>query len=187
MKNIVTWICVGIVGLLALWTWSGYNAFITGKEEMDAAWAKVQVQYQRRFDLVPNLVATVKGAANFEQSTLTNIIEARTRWLNAGDNRSEQVAAGQQLDSGLSRLIVTVEQYPQLKAVQAYQDLMTQLEGTENRIGTARQNYASAVMQYNLLVKHFPGNLLARIFSFFPAAGFTSDQGSDAAPSINFD
>lgn len=173
--------------LLAAWIFSSYNGLVTERENVDTSWRQVETQYQRRFDLVPNLVATVQGAADFEQGTLTAVTEARTQWLNAGGNREAGVLAAQNFDSALSRLLVSVEAYPQLQATQAYRDLMTQLEGTENRIATARMDYNDVVRTYNIRVRTFPGNIVAAFFGYQPEAGFQSTPGSETAPSVQFD
>ncbi|MSR86916.1 LemA family protein [Candidatus Peribacteria bacterium] len=185
MKSRSTWILLAIVAVLTVWLWSGYNSLVTAKAGVEGAWAKVETQYQRRIDLVPNLVSTVKGAAAFEQSTFTAITEARSQWQGAG-TRDAKVAAASGFDSALSRLLVTVEAYPQLQATQAFRDLMTQLEGTENRIATARRDYNTAVQGYNVLVKRFPKNILAGMFGFTPEAMFASDDGADKAPAVQF-
>lgn len=177
---------VAVIVLIGLWAFSGYNGLVTQKENVDNSWRQVETQYQRRFDLVPNLVQTVKGAANFEQSTLQAVTEARTQWLNAGGNRTTEVAAAQNLDGALSRLLVSVEAYPQLQATAAYRDLMTQLEGTENRIATARKDYNDTVRDYNIRVRTFPTNLLAGMFGYAPEAGFESTPGAENAPAVNF-
>lgn len=177
---------IAVVALLALWTFSGYNALVTERQNVDTAWNNVETVYQRRFDLIPNLVNTVKGAANFEQDTLTAVTEARTQWQNAG-SREESVAAAGQFDSALSRLLVTVEAYPQLQATQAYRDLMTQLEGTENRISTERRDYNEAVRAYNLTVRRFPGMILAGLFGYDAEPGFEASEGSENAPTVDFD
>lgn len=182
----VLWILLGIALAAIVWIWSGYNGLITARESVNASWAQVETQYQRRVDLVPNLVNTVKGAADFEQETLTNVTEARTRWLNA-QSRPNQIAAAEQFDSALSRLLVTVESYPQLQATQAFRDLMTQLEGTENRIATARRDYNEVVRSYNVSVKRFPGNILAFLFDFDAEDMFDATQGSENAPPVNFE
>lgn len=183
---------IGIVAflvLLVLWVFSTYNSLVTEKENVDTSWRQVETQYQRRFDLIPNLVSTVRGASNFEQETLTAVTEARTNWLNAdqSDDRTAEVAAAQQADSALSRLLVTVEAYPQLQATQAYRDLMVQLEGTENRIGTARRDYNETVRTYNLLVKRFPGNILAGMFGYEAEPGFDATPGAEDAPTVDFE
>jgi LemA protein len=177
---------IAVVVLLALWALSGYNSLVTERQNIETAWSQVETQYQRRFDLIPNLQATVRGAANFEQETFTAVTAARSQWQDAG-SREEQVAAAGQFDSALSRLLVTVEAYPQLQATQAFRDFMTQLEGTENRIATARRDYNEAVRTYNLAVKRFPGAILAGIFGYDAEPGFESSEGSENAPSVNFD
>ncbi len=177
---------IAVVVLLALWVFSGYNTLVTERQNVDTAWSNVETVYQRRFDLIPNLVSTVRGAADFEQETFTAVTEARTQWQNAG-SRGEQVAAAGEFDSALSRLLVTVEAYPQLQATQAFRDLMTQLEGTENRISTERRDYNEAVRGYNLTVKRFPSNILAGMFGYDAEPGFEATEGSEVAPSVNFD
>ncbi len=180
------WIVLGVIALALLWIGFGYNGLVTEKEKVNNAWRQVETQYQRRVDLVPNLVRTVQGASNFEKSTLTDITKARTDWLAASGNRTKQVAAAENLDGALSRLLVSVEAYPQLQATQAFRDLMTQLEGTENRIATARKDYNDAVLSYNLSVKRFPRNVIAGFFGFAEEAGYHAVSGSENAPSVNF-
>lgn len=179
------YIFLGVILLLLFWVWSGYNSLVTANEAVDASWAQVETQYQRRFDLVPNLVSTVKGAADFEQETYMAVTEARSQWQSAG-TRGEKIAAATGFDSALSRLLLTVENYPNLKATEAYRDLMTQLEGTENRIGVARRDYNEEVRSYNVKVKRFPKNQLARFFGFEPEEFFESAEGSEQAPSVEF-
>ena len=186
MKNKTLWIVLGIVAVLGLWLWSGYNGLVTAQESVVASWAQVETQYQRRVDLVPNLVNTVKGAADFEQETFTAITEARSRWQTA-PTRNDQIAAAGQMESALSRLLVSVENYPQLQATQAFRDLMTQLEGTENRIGTARRDYNEEVRGYNVRVKRFPGNLLAAAFGFDAEEFFEATEGAENAPVVDFE
>jgi LemA protein len=179
------WILLAIIIVLGGWIASGYNGLVSSKENVTNEWAKVESQYQRRFDLVPNLVNTVKGAANFEQQTLLGVTEARTKWLNAG-SVNERIDAAQGFESALSRLLVTVEAYPQLQATQAFRDLMTQLEGTENRIAVARMDYNNAVLDYNQRVKRFPGNVLAGMFGFAPEKAFDATPGAENAPPVDF-
>ncbi|MFH1444754.1 MAG: LemA family protein [Candidatus Peregrinibacteria bacterium] len=181
------WLIALLVVLIVVigWAWAGYNGFIGQEENVKNAWAQVETTYQRRIDLIPNLVNTVKGAADFEQSTLLAVTEARTQWLNAG-SRGEQVAAAQGMESALARLLVTVEAYPELKATEAYRDLMTQLEGTENRITVARRDYNNAVQQYNVAIRRFPAMLLARIFGFAQETPFEAIEGADVAPTVDF-
>lgn len=176
-----------VVGVLLIgWLWTGYNSLVTARGAVEGDWAQVETQYQRRFDLVPNLVSTVRGAANFEQDTLTQVTAARTQWQQA-DNRSEQIAAAEGFESALARLLVTVEAYPQLQATQAFRDLMTQLEGTENRIATARRDYNQTVQHFNVMVRRFPRNILAGLFGFDPEAFFDAAEGSETAPEVNFE
>ncbi len=180
------WILAGVVLVLFLYSWGSFNGIVASHENVDAKWAQVETQYQRRFDLIPNIVSTVKGAANFEQSTFTAITQARSSWTNASTDRTQKIAAAQTLDTSLSRLIVAVEAYPQLQATKAFQDLMTVTEGTENRIATARKDYNDAVQTYNVSVKQFPRNLFARLFGYGPETFFQNTEGSETAPVIDF-
>ena len=181
-------VVIGIVVLIGFWIFGAYNAFVTSAEDVTNAWNQIETQYQRRIDLIPNLVNTVKGESSFEQETLTAVTEARTQWLNASasGNQAEQVTATKQLDSSLSRLLVTVESYPTLRATKGYEDLMVELEGTENRVAVARKNYNDTVRDFNVLVKRFPGNIVAKLFGFSPVEGFESEDGADQAPDVQF-
>ncbi|HEY2986167.1 MAG TPA: LemA family protein [Candidatus Binatia bacterium] len=165
-------------------------------EDVKAAWAEVQNQYQRRADLVPNLVETVKGAAKFEQDTLTQVIQARSQAvgvkLEAKDLSDPQALqrfeqAQRNLSGALSRLLVTVERYPELKANANYRDLQAQLEGTENRIAVARKRYIESVAEYNKAVRYFPTNLTARfLLGLSPRATFTADEKAATPPAVKF-
>lgn len=181
-----SYIIIGVVVLLGAWLWTSYNSMIAAKAGVDAAWAQVETQYQRRMDLIPNLVNTVKGAANFEQETFTAVTAARSQWQSA-PTRDDKVAAASSFDSALSRLLVTVEAYPQLQATQAFRDFMTQLEGTENRIATERRTYNTTVQSYNVLVTRFPRNMIAGLFGFQPEQLFSSQPGADDAPTVDFE
>lgn len=172
----------------------GYNSMVEKEESIKGKWADVEAQYQRRSDLIPNLVSTVKGYANFEQSTLTAVIEARAKATSVQVDASKltpetmaqyQQAQGQ-LSSALSRLLVTVEQYPDLKANENFRDLQAQLEGTENRITVARQNFNSAVEDYNGYIRKFPNNLTASMFSFTAKEYFKAEEGTEKAPKVEF-
>jgi LemA protein len=189
---------LAIVALFLLFGVYGCNSYngLVGKETtVQDLWAKVQTQYQRRADLIGNLVKTVQGAADFEKSTLTEVIQARSAAtqikLDANDltpeNMAKYQAAQDQLSGSLSRLLVSVEQYPQLKANQNFLELQAQLEGTENRISVARDNFNTGVKDYNLSVKTFPTNIMAKIFGFAEKAFFEATAGSQNAPDINFD
>ncbi|MBP6646715.1 MAG: LemA family protein [Burkholderiaceae bacterium] len=175
----------------------GYNTFQSGDEQVKASWAEVLNQYQRRADLIPNLVSTVKGEASFEQGTLTKVIEARAKAtsIQATPELINDPAAFQkfqqaqgELTGSLSRLMVVSEQYPNLKANQAFRDLQAQLEGTENRITVARNRYIKAVQEYNVTVRSFPSNLTAMVFSYKEKPSFTVENGKaiSAPPTVDF-
>jgi LemA protein len=184
----VWYVLIAVAVIAALWLGVSYNRFVRTRGAVTNAWAQVETQYQRRIDLVPNLVSTVKGAANFEQSTFVQVTEARNAWAQAkaiGD-RSQEISAAGSFDSALSRLLVTVEAYPQLQATQAFRDLMTQLEGTENRISVARKDYNDSVFAYNITVQSFPGVLAAKVLGFTPEVPFTATPGSENAPTVDF-
>lgn len=183
-------------GLIILLSQSscGYNEMVAKDENVAGRWANVQNAYQRRADLVPNLVNTVKGAANFEKSTLTEVINARSQatriQLNAEDLTEENIAKFQaaqgQLSSSLSRLLATVEAYPELKANQNFLELQAQLEGTENRISVERMKYNEAVQDYNTYIRSFPRNLIAGWFDFERKATFQADPEAQRAPNVQF-
>jgi LemA protein len=167
---------------------------VSQDENVKTRWANVQSDYQRRSDLIPNLVNTVKGAANFEQETLTRVIEARAKAtsvnVNTEDLTPEKIAqfqqAQSQLSGALSRLLVTVEQYPELRANQNFLDLQKQLEGTENRIKVSRNDFNTAVQGYNNTVRKFPNNVFAGMFGFRPRQPFAADPGAERAPQVTF-
>ena len=178
-------------------TGCGYNDFQRLDEQTTSAWAEVLNQYQRRADLVPNIVATVKGEANFEQETLTRVIEARSKAtsfqitpevLNNPQALQQFQNMQGELSSALSRLMVVSEQYPNLKANQGFADLRVQLEGTENRITVARNRYIGAVQEYNVLARSFPTNLTAKVFGYDPKANFTvaNEAAISAPPTVDF-
>lgn len=193
-RNLTLLVIGAIVLILFAWSCGGYNGLVKKDEVVKNKWNDVQSAYQRRSDLVPNLVNTVKGAANFEQTTLTQVVEARAKAtsvnVNANDLTDDKIAQFQkaqgELSGALSRLLVTVEQYPQLKATQNFQDLQEQLERTENRINTSRNDFNSAVNDYNTKVRSFPMNLFSGMFGFHVRQGFTADQGAEKAPKVNF-
>jgi LemA protein len=175
----------------------GYNDFQRLDEQTKSAWSEVLNQYQRRADLVPNLVATVKGEANFEQETLTKVVEARAKatsmqvtpeTLNNPEAFQKFQQAQGELSSALSRLMVVVERYPELKANQSFRDLRVQLEGTENRITVARNRYIQAVQEYNVLARSFPTNLTAMVFNYDPKPSFTvqNEAQISAPPQVDF-
>lgn len=172
----------------------GYNKMVTMEEQVTASWAQVENQYQRRADLIPNLVNTVKGYADFEQETLTEVIEARSRAtsvnVDAGDLDPQQLQqfqeAQEQLSGALSRLLVTVERYPELKANQSFLELQAQLEGTENRISTERQRFNEQVQAYNSYIRQFPQTLVAGIAGFDKKGYFEAQEGTERPPTVTF-
>jgi len=189
-----SYIVIGVIVLLLLMGGCSYNSMNRARVNVDQTWGNVQSSYQRRADLIPNLVATVKGAAEFEKTTLTQVIEARAKAtqmnVNAGDLTPEKLqqfqAAQGQLSQALGRLMVVSEQYPQLKANQNFLSLQDQLEGTENRIKFSRDEFNTAVGTYNVKVTSFPSNLLAGIFGFKEKPMFKADEASQNAPSVQF-
>lgn len=196
MKSITT---IGIVLVLLLMLLMGgcsyNNAFIDSEEEVNQAWSNVQTQYQRRTDLINNLVNTVKGAANFERETLEAVVNARAKATSvnidpsnlSAEKLQEFQAAQSQVSSSLGRLLVTVERYPELKANANFRDLQTQIEGTENRIAVARQNFNEEVTEYNKKVRRFPASVFASVLGFDEKAQFEAQAGSENAPEVNFD
>lgn len=186
---------VGIVVILILYGININNNLVNKQENVKEAWSQVQTQYQRRSDLIPNLVATVKGAANFEKSTLTAVTEARSKatsvQIDAGKLSNKQALqhfqqVQSQLSGALSRLLVTVERYPNLKADQNFKDLQVQLEGTENRITVARERYNNAARKYNTAIRRFPTSLVAGMLGFNSMAYFKAEKGSQKAPQVKF-
>lgn len=174
----------------------GYNTLVSMEENVNQSWAQVENQYQRRTDLIPNLVKTVQGAADFEKSVLTEVTEARSKVgsvqlkpedLNDPQKFQQFQAAQDQLSSALSRLLVVVERYPDIKATQNFRDLQIQLEGTENRISVERMKFNESVMTYNSEVRSFPTLITAKIFGFNEKQYFKGKEGSDAVPDVNFD
>lgn len=194
--NIKTIIGLGVIALLLFTGISKYNTLVQEEQTVEQSWAQVENQYQRRADLIPNLVNTVKGAADFEQETLTDVVEARSKassiQINADDLDDPQQMqqfqqAQEQLSGALSRLLVTVEKYPEIKANENFRDLQVQLEGTENRISTERQRFNEAVQSYNTTVESFPDNMFAGLFGFDQKAYFEADEGASEVPEVNFD
>jgi LemA protein len=177
-----------------LWGVKAYNGMVTMGESVTSQWGNVETQYQRRLDLIPNFVNTVKGAANFEQQTLTQVIEARAKATSVTidpKNLNEQSMAQfqqaqNQVSSSLARLMVVVEQYPELKATQNYRDLQVTLEGTENRISVERRKFNEVALSYNTYIKRFPQNFIAGMFSFQVKPYFKSTEGAEKAPEVKF-
>jgi LemA protein len=186
---------IAVLAVIAFFVIGGINSLPPLEEQVSASWAEVQNQYQRRMDLIPNLVETVKGAANFEQKTLTDVIDARARatqitltpeMLNDPEAVKKFEQAQGELGSALSRLLAVSENYPELKANQNFLTLQSQLEGTENRIAVARRDYITAVQAYNIRIRTFPGVIWARIAGAQPKAEFAASEGADKAPAVKF-
>lgn len=185
---------VAVAVLLISWGVIKYNGFVDKQEAVNTAWSQVENQYQRRVDLIPNLVETVKGYAAHEKETLAAVIEARSKAtatnIDANNLSEESLSQFQQsqdqLSSALSRLMVVVERYPDLKANENFRDLQIQLEGTENRIAVARKDFNSIAKEYNVSVRKFPANIIANMMNFDQRPYFKSSEGADKAPEVKF-
>ncbi len=186
---------VVVLGFILYNTFSGsYNNMVTMEESVESAWSTVETQYQRRADLYNSVVNTIKGSANFEQETLNSVIEARSKAtsinIDADNLTPEKIAefqnAQDQLSGAFSRLLVTVERYPELKTTDAFRDFQTQIEGTENRINKARNDFNQQVQTFNTYIKRFPTNLMAGLFGFEEKGYFRAQEGSENVPEINF-
>ena len=193
MKNLIWIVPLALIAIVGYTAMDSYNDFVSLDEGVDGKWADVEATYQRRFDLIPNLVATVKGVAEFEQETLTAVTEARASAFNAMQAVGEgtgSIADFQQSNMVLGRamngLLGYSERYPELKANQNFSDLQAQLEGTENRIAVARKDFNASVKAYNGKVRRFPGSVWAGMFGFDQRDYFESVEGSEAAPTVNF-
>lgn len=189
-----TIIIIAVAALVAVWGISGYNGLVSMDEGVQTKWADVETQYQRRADLIPNLVNTVKGYAAHESETLQAVVEARAKAtsmnIDPSNMSAEQIANFQKaqdgISSALSRLLVTVEKYPDLKANENFKELQVQLEGTENRISVARRDYNESARKYNTTLRSFPKNILAGMFGFEKKAYFEAQEGSEQAPTVQF-
>ena len=192
-RNLSLLIIGGLVLILFAWGCNGYNGLVKGDQNVKKVWSNVETNYQRRTDLYNSVIKTIEGSANFEKSTLKDVLDARARAtsVNVDINDPASLEKYQQaqgsLQSAFGRLLAVVENYPDLKTTKAFQDFQTQIEGTENRINVARQDYNKSVEDYNLKVKRFPNNLLAGIFSFKEKAYYKADPGSEKSPEIKFD
>lgn len=193
-KNLGWIIPVAIVVVIVLWAIGGYNGMVQMDEQVQNKWANVETQYQRRADLIPNLVSTVKGYAKHEQQTLENVVKARSEAtqvkVDAENLTPEKLAAFQKAQSGVSsalgRLLAVAENYPDLKANQNFLELQSQLEGTENRITVARKDFNDTAKSYNQAIRQFPKNILAGIFGFEKKSYFEAEAGSEKAPKVEF-
>jgi len=195
MKKAMPWIVVlGVLAIIALWAANVYNGLVSAEEEVESAWAQVENQYQRRSDLIPNLVATVKGYAAHESETLEGVISARARatqiTVDPSNATPEQLAAYQkaqgELSQALGKLMAVAESYPDLKANENFRDLQAQLEGTENRCTIARQNFNEVARAFNTYLRRFPNNIIAGAFGFEKKPYFEADEDAKKAPKVEF-
>jgi len=193
-RNLTLLIVLGLVLILGIWSCGGYNGLVKQDENVKKSWNNVQAQYQRRYDLVDNLVNTVKGAAKFEQETLTQVVQARAKASSINlttdqltpENIQKFDQAQSELSGSLGRLLVSVERYPELKATQNFLQLQNQLEGIENDVRGSRTNFNESVNTYNTKVRSFPTNIFAGMFGFGAREGFKADQGAEKAPKVQF-
>lgn len=188
MKNKTLWIVIGLVIIIGLYVMGTYNSLVGLGNSADVQWAQVETAYQRRFDLIPNLTASVKGVFIQEQEIFLKIAEARTRYSGAISSNApigERVAAANQVESTLSRLLVIMEGYPALRSVETVQNLMVQLEGSENRVSVERNRFNEAVGIYNLKTKRFPSSIVAAVFGFEAKELFEAAAGAEVAPKVD--
>lgn len=194
MKNKTLWIILGIVAIVVVWCIASYNGLVGKQEGVTTEWANIETQYQRRADLIPNLVNTVKGYAAHEQSTFEAVTDARTRATSINidaegltpEAMAEYMKAQNEVGSALGRLIAVAESYPDLKANQNFLELQSQLEGTENRIAEARRKYNNVARAYNQSIRRFPTNIVAGIFGFDRKPLFEAQEGAATAPAVEF-
>ena len=193
-KTIIILSIVAVIAAIVFWFIGSYNSMVTAEENVETSWAQVENQYQRRADLIPNLVNTVKGYAAHESSTLEAVIDARSRatqiTIDPSKATPEQLMAFQnaqgELTQALGRLLALSESYPDLKANQNFLELQSQLEGTENRITVARNAFNEAARQFNTMIRRFPGNIVASMFGFEKKPYFEAEQGAEKAPKVEF-
>lgn len=194
-KWMIPGIIIAVLVVLGMIIGGTYNSLVTNREKVTAAASDLQSQYQRRADLVQQAIGVVKGSSDFEQDTLTQVVEARAKatstTIDIANATPEQIAqyqaAQSDMSSAFSRLLVTVEQYPDIKSTQAYIDMLTQVEGTENRVAVARKDYNDVVRPYNTQIQRFPTNIVAALFGFNTSNYFESEEGVESAPVIDFD
>ena len=177
------WVVLAVVVILGGYAWTTYNSFVSLNAAVDGQWAQVETVYQRRFDLIPNLVASVQGAMKQEQTVFKDLADARANYSGA-QTVDQKAAAATQVESSLGRLIAVMENYPQLKSIDAVQNLMVQLEGSENRVAVERQRFDDDVQALNVKVMRFPSNILASMFGFKQRAYFEAATGAENAPQV---
>jgi len=192
-RNLTLLIILGLVLILGVWGCSGYNGLVSADQNVKKSWGNVETNYQRRTDLYSSVIKTVEASANFEKSTLTEVVAARAKATSINVDINDQASldkyqqAQGQLQSSFGKLLAIAESYPDIKSTAAFKDFQTQIEGTENRINVARQDYNKAVEGFNLKVKRFPNNMLAGMFSFKEKAYYKADPGTEKNPDIKFD
>ncbi len=192
MKNLESkWIFLGailaigiVIVILALTYFGIYNGLVTAEQKVEGQWSLVEVQYQRRIDLIPNVIAVVNKEANFEQTTLTKLTELRSQWQSA-TSQQQKLETANEIESTISKLLVITENYPTLVATQAYQDLMVELEGTENRVAFARGEYNNSVKEYNTMIKVVPNNFVASMSGFTQKEYFAAESGAENAVDVS--
>jgi len=186
-------VIAAIILVVGFWSCNGYNSLVSADQGLQKVWSNVETNYQRRTDLYNSIIKTIEGSARFEKSTLKEVIEARSKAtqvkvdINDPASLEAYQKAQANLQGSFSRLMAIAESYPELKTTKQFGDFQIQIEGTENRINVARQDYNKAIETYNLKVKRFPGNILAGIFGFGAKPFYKADEGTDKAPEINFD
>lgn len=191
-RNISLLVILGLVLILGVWGCNGYNSLVKGDQNVKKTWGNVETNYQRRTDLYSSVIKTIEASANFEKSLLKDVVEARAKLGSTTVNVDDQTSldkyqqAQGQMQGAFSRLMGYVENYPDIKTTKSFQDFQAQIEGTENRINVARQDYNKSVESYNLKVKKFPNNMLAGMFNFKEKAFYKADPGSEKAPDVNF-
>ena len=185
MKKII-WAIVAVLVIVGGYCWTTYNTLVKLDQGVETAWANIETQYQRRADLIPNLVSTVKGYAKHEQQTFNEVVEARAKAMAGGADIEEYASAQAQVTTALGRLIAIAESYPDLKANTNFLELQTQLEGTENRIAVARKSYNEMIKAYNTTIATFPSNLIAKMFDFEKHELFSATEGAETVPSVEF-
>jgi LemA protein len=184
MKKTIWLIVIALVVIIGAWFWTSYNRLVTASEAVDNQWAQVETQYQRRFDLIPNLVAAVKGAMSQEQQVFNDLAQARENYSGA-NTVNEKAAAASQVEGAFGRLLAIMEAYPQLKSIETVQTLMAQLEGTENRISVERSRFNDEVKSFNIMIKRLPMNLLAGMYGFTEKTYFQVAPAAATAPTVD--
>lgn len=186
MKKTIWIVVIALIVIIGAWFWTSYNSLVTANETVDGQWAQVETQYQRRFDLIPNLVSSVKGAMSQEQQVFGDLAKARENYSGA-KTVNDKAAAATEVEGALSRLLVIMENYPQLKSIDTVTTLMAQLEGTENRISVERGRFNEEVKSFNVMIKRFPMNMISGIYGFSEKTYFQVSDAAATAPVVNLE